>query len=176
MLPLVVPPVATGFALLQLMLWMHVPLAFTRWAACIAGAVVGAPLLIRTVRAAVEQIDPRLGQVAATLGASRLRVLVTITLPLAWRGIVGGATLAWARALGEFGATVIVAGDMPGETRTIPLAIWSAHQTGKPVLGLIAASVVLAACAIGLAELLIRGGRAGSARHATPPSPPRAGR
>jgi molybdate transport system permease protein len=163
-LPLVVPPVATGFALLQLMLWLNLPLPFTRWAACVAGAVVSAPLLIRTVRAAVEQIDPRLGLVAATLGASKGRVLLTITLPLSWRGIVGGATLAWARAVGEFGATVIVAGDVAGETRTIPLAIWSSYQTGGPVGRLIVASVVLSICAIALSEYLVRRGRGMSRR------------
>ena len=163
-LPLVVPPVATGFALLQLMLWLNLPLPFTRWAACVAGAVVSMPLLIRTVRATVEQIDPRLAIVAATLGASRLRILFTITLPLAWRGIVGGAMLAWARAVGEFGATVIVAGDVPGETRTIPLAIWSSYQTGGPVGRLIVASVVLSILAIALSEFLIRRGRGATGR------------
>ncbi len=163
-LPLVVPPVATGFALLQLMLWLHLPLPFTRWAACVAGAVVSMPLLIRSVRATVEQIDPRLAVVAATLGASRLRILLTITLPLAWRGIVGGAMLAWARAVGEFGATVIVAGDVPGETRTIPLAIWSSYQTGGPVGRLIVASVVLSILAIALSEFLIRRRRGATSR------------
>jgi len=115
------------------------------------------PLLVRTVRAAVDSCDPRLPVAAATLGASPGRILCTVTIPLAWRGVVGGATLAWARALSEFGATIVVAGNMPGRTTTIPLAIWSAIQspTGGSVAPLVAASLLLAGAAIVVSELII---------------------
>lgn len=93
--PLVLPPVVTGFLLLIVLQTAGSSLLFTWWAAVLASAVVAWPLLVRTVRAAVEQIDPRLAVAAATLGASRWKVLRTITVPLAWRGIVGAATLAW---------------------------------------------------------------------------------
>lgn len=157
-LPLVVPPVVVGFALLIAMRAMDVDLMYTPWAAAIASAVVAFPLLVRTVRVAVEAIDPRLAVVAATLGASRFRILRTITLPLAWRGIVGGATLAWARALGEFGATIVVAGNVAGKTRTLPLAIWTAIQspTGKPIGALIVAAVLLSIGAVMVSEICVR--------------------
>jgi len=158
MSPLVLPPVVVGFGLLIVLRWIGAGMLFTPWAAIIAGAVVSLPLLVRTVRVAVEQIDPRLELAAATLGASRLRRWLTITLPLAWRGIVGGAVLAWARAMGEFGATIIVAGNMPGRTTTIPVAVWTKIQTptgGSPLL-LVVASMVLALAAVACSEWLVR--------------------
>jgi molybdate transport system permease protein len=158
MVPLVAPPVVTGFLLLIVLREIHTDLLFTFWAATVASALMGLPLLIRTVRASVEAIDPRYGIVAATLGASPIRRLATITIPLAWRGIVSGATLAWARALGEFGATIVVAGNIPDRTRTIPLAVWTAIQTpGAPSTApLIVAALVLTVAAVAVAELLQR--------------------
>ena len=130
---LVTYAVVTGFILLIVLRSLPFDILFTWWAAVFAASIVSVPLLIRTTRAAIEVIDPRLPHVAATLGASRLRSLRTITWPLAWKGIVGGVLLAWARALGEFGATIVVAGNIPGETRTIPLAIWTAIQSRTQV-------------------------------------------
>lgn len=157
-IPLTLPPVATGFILLAMITSLDLGILFTWWAAVLAAAVVSFPLLVRTVRSAVEQIDPRLTLAARTLGASRFRALRTITLPLAWRGIVGGATLAWARALGEFGATVILAGNVPGRTATIPVSIWTAYQTGRSPWRLIIAAIVLSALAMLASEWFIRKG------------------
>ena len=164
--PLVVPPVVTGFVLLMVMQAVRFPPLFSWWAAAVAAGVVAMPLLIRTVRSSVEQIDPRLANVAKTLGASRMRVLYTVTLPLSWKGIVGGATLAWARAIGEFGATVIVAGNVPGRTQTLPLAIWSRIQspTGGSPAPLILAAVGLSVFAVVLSEMLVRRARPEYAR------------
>ncbi len=155
--PLVFPPVATGLLLLLILRSVAPGLLFTWWAAVIASTIVALPLLIRTVRAAVEAADPRLPTVAKTLGATRSRVFFTITLPLAWKGIVGGTALAWARALGEFGATIVVAGNMPGETRTIPLAIWSAVQspTAPPVWPLLVAAALLSLSAVAISEWMV---------------------
>ena len=158
MAPLVVPPVVTGFLLLIVIQRMRLPVLFTWWAATLASAIVAFPLLVRTVRTAIEGIDPRFGRVAATLGASRWRVLRTITLPLAWRGIVAGALLAWARAIGEFGATIVVSGNMPGRTRTIPLAVWTHLQspTAPSVVPLVTAALLLSVAAMGFGELMTR--------------------
>jgi len=157
MTPLVMPPVVTGLLLLMVLRALNRDLLFTWWAAMLASAILAAPLLIRTVRTSVEGLDPRLARVAETLGASRLRSLRTITLPLAWKGIVGGATLAWAKAVGEFGATIVVAGNIPGRTRTIPLAIWTAIQnpTAPSIFPLIVAAIMLSVLATGLGEWLI---------------------
>ena len=160
-LPLVVPPVVTGLCLLKLLLALHVPLAFTWWGAALASAAVAMPLLIRTVQAAAETMDPRLLVVAATLGASRTRRFVTITLPICWRGMVGGLLLFWARAVSEFGATIVVASNTPGRTQTIPLAIYSKIESPSPqaIWPLVGAAVVLSILAVLLSELLIRGKR-----------------
>ena len=140
-LPLVIPPVATGLILLKLLgrkgpiggfLHSHFDfdIVFT-WRAVIAAmAVMSFPLLVRGARIAFESVDPRLEQVAATLGASRLRIFLTITLPLAVRGIIAGSVLAFARALGEFGATILVAGNIPGRTTTLSVSIYSDIQLG----------------------------------------------
>jgi len=156
--PLVVPPVVTGFALLLVLRACGSGLLFTWWAAALASAVVALPLLVRTTRAAVEQTDRRLTLVAASLGASRWRCFWTITVPLAGPGIVGGAALAWARAFGEFGATMVVAGNIPERTRTIPLAIWTSLQS-RPLssaAGLVIASLVVSVAAVALSEWLVR--------------------
>jgi len=140
-LPLVMPPVATGLILLTLLgrrgpIGVFLQNAFGTeivftWKAVVAAmAVMSFPFLVRTVRLAFEEINPRLEHVARTLGASPLRVFTTITLPLATRGMVAGAVWAFARALGEFGATVLVAGDIPGRTTVMSVAIYSDIQLG----------------------------------------------
>jgi molybdate transport system permease protein len=158
---LAVPPVVTGFLTLMMLKAVWPRLIFTWWAAGLASAIVAFPLLVRTARAAVETIDPRFARVARTLGASRFRLLRTITLPLAWRGIVGGLVLAWARALGEFGATIVVAGNIPGRTRTIPLSIWTAIQspTAKSPLVFVISAIALSLIAVGVAEAMVQGTR-----------------
>lgn len=134
-LPLVLPPSVVGYYLLlalgrgsPLVEWFGVQMLFTWQAAAIAAAVVGLPLMVTAAKAAIAGVDPALEQVARTLGASRFAVLWRVTLPLARRGILAGFTLATARALGEFGATLMVAGSIPGRTQTVPLAIYDAVQ------------------------------------------------
>jgi molybdate transport system permease protein len=141
-LPLVLPPTVLGYYLL-VVLGRHSalghayesvtgsPLTFTVHGAVLASVIHAVPLLIRTARAAIETVDPSLEQAARTLGASEWRVAWTVTLPLARPGLVAAATLAFARALGEFGVTLMVAGNIPGETRTAALAIYDAMQAGR---------------------------------------------
>jgi molybdate transport system permease protein len=141
-LPLVLPPVVTGLLLLKLFgrrgplgrwLWeaFEVEVVFTWKAVVIALAVMALPMLVRAARAAIEEVDQRLEQQARTLGAGELRVFLTITLPLARRGVLAGALLAFARALGEFGATIMIAGNIPGETTTLSVAIYNLVQLGE---------------------------------------------
>lgn len=141
-LPLVMPPVATGLILLNLLgrrgpigaflqNTFGTEIVFTWKAVVAAMAVMSFPFLVRTVRLAFEEINPRLEQVARTLGASRARVFATITLPLAARGMVAGTVWAFARALGEFGATIMVAGNIPGRTTVMSVAIYSDIQLGN---------------------------------------------
>ncbi len=150
-LPLVLPPTVTGFYLIVLLGrrgWLGAPLyaatgwtiAFTWWAAVIAATVMALPLLVRTARAAIESVDRDLERAAHTLGRSEWRTALEVTLPLARNGILAGLVLAFARALGEFGATLMLAGNIPGRTTTVPLAIYTAVQTGESgeVLGLVA--------------------------------------
>lgn len=134
-LPLVLPPSVIGYYLLlalgrgsPVVEWFGVRLLFTWQAAAIASAVVGLPLMIIASKAAIAGVDPALERVAHTLGSSELEVLWRVTLPLARRGILAGFTLGSARALGEFGATLMVAGSIPGRTQTLPLAIYDAVQ------------------------------------------------
>ena len=139
-LPLVLPPVATGLILLRLLgrrgpigrvlEQAGIEIIFTWKAVAIAMAVMGLPLLVRAARAGFEQVDSRFEQIASTLGAGPLRVFFTITLPLAHRGVLAGSMLGFSRALGEFGATVMIAGALPG-TRTLSTAIYSYTQTGR---------------------------------------------
>lgn len=132
-LPLVLPPVVTGYALLWALSprgplgWLDV--AFTWRAAALASAVVAFPLLVRAVRLGFEAVDPGLEEAALTLGASPWRTFWRVTLPLAWPGVLSGALLAFGRSLGEFGATITFAGNIEGQTRTLPLAIYTALQT-----------------------------------------------
>jgi molybdate transport system permease protein len=141
-LPLVLPPVAVGLLLLKLLgrrggvgRFLHdsfaLDIVFTWKAVMIALAVMSFPLAVRGARLTFEEINPRFEQVARTLGATQWRVFWTITLPLGWRGILGGALLAFARALGEFGATIMVAGNIPGHTTTLALAIFRNVELGK---------------------------------------------
>jgi molybdate transport system permease protein len=159
-LPLVLPPVVTGYALLVLFgrqgplgafLAEHFGLVFSfRWTgAALASAVMGFPLLVRAIRLAFEAIDHRLEQAAGTLGASRPWVFVTVTLPLAIPGIIAGAVLCFAKALGEFGATITFVSSIPGETRTIPSAIYSYTQVPGGDAGALRLSVVAVLIAFG---------------------------
>jgi molybdate transport system permease protein len=140
-LPLVMPPVATGLILLMLVAprgpvgeWLGrlgISIVFTWKAVVLAMMVMGLPLMIRSVRAGIEQVDRRYEAVASTLGAGPLRVFFTITLPLARPAVLAGSVLAFARALGEFGATIMIAGSIPGATRTLAVAIYSSAETGR---------------------------------------------
>ena len=156
-LPLALPPVVIGYGLLLVLgregpigLLLRkafgVELVFTWVAAALAAALVSFPLLIRAVMTAMEGVDERLERSARSLGAGPLRVALTITLPLAYRGILAGVLLGFVRALSEFGATIVVAGNIPGRTQTLPLAIFESVQLGRDsdALRLVAISVVLA--------------------------------
>jgi molybdate transport system permease protein len=168
-LPLVVPPVATGLILLKLLgrrgligkLLRHwnIEVVFTWKAVVIAMAVMSFPLLVRGARIAFEAVNPRFESVAATLGANPLRVFATITLPLAARGVFGAVLLAFARALGEFGATILVAGNIPGTTTTLSTTIYSDIQLGhdEHAWWLLAISIFLAFIAVWCSEWLNRG-------------------
>ena len=160
-LPLVLPPVATGLILLRL-LGRRGPLGhvldaagveiiFTWRAVVVAMAVMGLPLLVRAARSGFEHVDRRYEQIAETLGASAARVFFTISLPLAWRGVLAGAVLGFSRALGEFGATIMIAGALPG-TRTLSVAIYSYTQTGRDAA---AVALIVAAATIAFAAIFV---------------------
>ncbi len=168
-LPLVMPPVPTGLILLQVLrshgpvgIFQHhsrvLGVVFTWRAVLIALGIMSFPLLVRSTRIAFEEVNPRLEQIARTLGAGPARVFRTITLPLAFHGLVGGMLLAFARALGEFGATIMVAGNIPGKTSTLSLAIFQSVQLGQDTEAyrLLGLSVVLAFLAVWGSEWLIR--------------------
>ncbi len=141
-LPLVLPPTVLGYYLLLalgkqgpvgrlLESSLGITVVFTWHAAVIASCIVSVPLLIRAAQAAFEGINPNLENAARTLGRSEINIFLTITVPLAWRGVLAGTVLAFARALGEFGATLMVAGNIPGSTQTLPVAIYDAVQAGN---------------------------------------------
>lgn len=169
-LPLVLPPVVVGYLLLWclaprgpigalLLAWCGVKIVFTWWAAALASLVVSFPLMVRAIRVAFEGVDPRLEQAARSLGASRLQSFLTVSLPLARRGLVAGGVLAFARSLGEFGATIMVAGNIEGQTRTIPLAIFTlTNQPGgmESSWRLVGLSILLACVALAVSEWLVR--------------------
>ena len=171
-LPLVVPPVVTGWVLL-LAFAPHGPFGlFSQWVlfrwtgAAIAAGVMALPLMVRAIRLSIEAVDRRLEQAARTLGARRWRVFATITLPLSLPGVLAAAVLGFARALGEFGATITFVSNVPGETETLPLAIYAALQLpggDARVLGLSLISVALSFVALVASELLAR--RAGRGLH-----------
>ncbi|HLB44916.1 MAG TPA: molybdate ABC transporter permease subunit [Candidatus Limnocylindrales bacterium] len=141
MLPLVMPPVATGLILLKLMgrrgpigrflSSAGIEVLFTWKAVVVAMAVMGLPLVVRAARAGFEQVDRRFEDIAATLGAGPARVFLTVSLPLALPAVVAGAVLGFSRAVGEFGATVMIAGSLPGATRTLAVAIYTFTETGQ---------------------------------------------
>lgn len=168
-LPLVMPPVATGLILLKIFGRRHAAggflhehfdfdIIFTWRAVLLALSVMSLPLLVRSARVAFEEVNPRLEQIARTLGAGNWRVFFTITVPLAARGIVAGMILAFARALGEFGATIMIAGNIPGKTSTLSLAIFQNVQLGEDTQAfrLLGVSVVLAFVAVWSSEILLR--------------------
>ena len=178
-LPLVLPPVVVGFALLVLfgsegalgkrLEPLGIVFAFRWTGAALAAAIMGFPLMVRAIRLAIEAVDPRLELAARTLGASRTRVFFTVTLPLAASGLLTGALLAFARSLGEFGATITFVSNIPGETQTLPLAIYTATQVpggDAQAWRLAILSVLLSLVALTLSEWL--------ARRASP-APPRDG-
>lgn len=168
-LPLVLPPVASGLVLLwffgrrspvgQALDALGIDIIFTWKAVVIAMMVISFPLVTRSVRAGIEQVDRRYEQLAATLGAGSFRILRTITLPLASRGIAAGAVLGFSRALGEFGATIMIAGAIPGRTRTIAVGIYTLVETGREdaAWGLLVISALLAFGAIYFSNRLVEG-------------------
>ncbi len=175
-LPLVLPPVVTGWLLLiafgpmgpaglWLERWLGLSLMFRWTGAALAAAVMALPLMVRAMRLSIEAVDPKLEQAATTLGASRWRTFRTITLPLSLPGVVAGAVLGFARSLGEFGATITFVSNIPGETQTLPLAIYSALQVPgaeSAVVQLAVVSVVLSLGALIVSEVLARrSGRGG---------------
>lgn len=160
-LPLVLPPVVTGYALLLLFSragplggvlepW-GLGLAFRWTGAALAAGIMGFPLMVRSIRLAIEAVDPKLEEAAATLGASPWRVWRTVTLPLAAPGVLAGVTLGFAKAFGEFGATITFVASIPGETRTLPSAIYAFLQVpdgGGAVRGLVLIAVIVAVGAV----------------------------
>ena len=168
LLPLVMPPVSTGLILLKIFgrrspvgQWLYergVEIVFNWKGVLIAMAVMSFPLLLRSVRTSFSEVNPRLEQIAATLGASSLRILFVITIPLAYKGIIAGALLAFSRGLGEFGATILLAGNIPGKTQTLSLAIYNFVQVGKDseAYTLLGITVALAFLFVWCSEWLLR--------------------
>lgn len=171
LLPLVMPPVSTGLILLKIFgrrsplgQWLYergIEIVFNWKGVLIAMSVMSFPLLVRSVRTSFAEANPRLEQIAATLGASPLRIFFVITIPLAYKGIVAGALLAFSRALGEFGATILLAGNIPGETQTLSLAIYNFVQLGKDseAYTLLGITVALAFLFVWCSEWLLRSER-----------------
>ena len=167
-LPLVLPPTAVGLVLLELLsrraplgAWLAargLEVVFTWKAVLLATAVMSFPLLVRSARTAFEEVDPRLLGIARTLGCGPVSAFFRVTLPLAWRGVLAGTVLAFSRALGEFGATVMVAGNIPGKTQTLALAIFHDNQIGRDDRALVLAGVTatLAFAALWLTEWITR--------------------
>jgi molybdate transport system permease protein len=168
-LPLVLPPVVTGLLLLRLFGrrgpiggWLHdalgIDVVFTWRAVVMALAVMSLPLFVRAARTAFEEVDAKFEQMARTLGAGEWRIFFTITLPLARRGVLAGTLLAFARALGEFGATIMVAGNIPGRTTTVPVAIYQSVQTGDDARAwtLAGVSALIAFGAVLVGEILMK--------------------
>lgn len=170
-LPLTLPPVVIGYLMLLLLGrngWLGAPLealgirlVFTWHAGALASAVVGFPLLVRSVRLSMESIDPKILEAARTLGAGSLDAFISVAVPLSFRGIAAGSALLFARSLGEFGATVIVAGNIPGVTRTLPVAIYDYAATpgnDEAALMLCGAAILLSAAVLLLHERIARPG------------------
>lgn len=168
-LPLVLPPVVVGYVLLLAfgasgplgapLAALGIELAFRWTGAALAAAVMGFPLMVRAIRLSIEAVDPRLEAAGRSLGAGPWRTFLTLTLPLAWPGLVTGCLLGFARSLGEFGATITFVSSIPGETQTLPLAIYGATQVpgaDAQALRLSIISVVLSLAALALSERLAR--------------------
>jgi molybdate transport system permease protein len=169
MLPLVLPPVLLGYLLLKVfsprgvlgqgLAGLGLPVAFHWLGAVVAAAVVGFPLFVLLISLAMKGVDPRLERMSQSLGRTRWSTFWRVTLPLSWPGILSGAAISFARGLGEFGATIVLAGRIPGETETIPLAIYA--QLDSPggesrIVGLVIASIVLCLVGVLVARLLDR--------------------
>lgn len=169
-LPLILPPVVTGYLLLiafgrrgVIGAWLHEVLGITlafRWTgAVLAAAVMAFPLMVRAIRLSFEAVDPKLEEAAGTLGAGRLAVFLTVTLPLILPGVLAGAVLAFAKAMGEFGATITFVSNIPGQTQTLPTAIYTFLQVpggDATALRLVLVSVAVAMLALALSEWLAR--------------------
>lgn len=169
-LPLILPPVVTGYLLLLTFGrrglvggWLEetfgLVLAFRWTGAVLAAAIMAFPLMVRAIRLAIEAVDPKLEQAAATLGASQLWVFTSVTLPLILPGVIAGAVLAFAKAMGEFGATITFVSNIPGQTQTLPTAIYTFLQVPggeTSALRLVAISVTLAMAAVLFSEVLAR--------------------
>ncbi len=169
-MPLFLPPVVTGYLLLitfgrraPVGAWLEqtfgLVLAFRWTGAVLAAAIMGFPLMVRAIRLAIEAVDPKLEQAASTLGASRLWVFATVTLPLVLPGLIAGAVLGFAKAMGEFGATITFVANIPGQTQTLPSAVYSFLQVPggeSAALRLVAVSVAVAMAALIASEVLAR--------------------
>ena len=169
-LPLILPPVVTGYLLLMVFgrrgavgqfldQWFGIVLSFRWTGAAVAAAIMAFPLMVRAIRLAIEAVDPKLEAAASTLGASKLWVFATVTLPLILPGIIAGAILAFAKAIGEFGATITFVSNIPGQTQTIPSAIYAFLQVpgGESAASrLVIIAVVIAMTALVVSEVLAR--------------------
>jgi molybdate transport system permease protein len=169
-LPLILPPVVTGYLLLAafgrrgpvgafLEDWFGLVLAFRWTGAALAAAVMAFPLMVRAIRLAIEAVDPKLEQAAGTLGASRLWVFLTVTLPLILPGVIAGAILAFAKAMGEFGATITFVSNIPGQTQTLPSAIYTFLQVPggqDDAFRLVVVAIAVAMTALLLSEWISR--------------------
>jgi molybdate transport system permease protein len=165
-LPMVMPPTVLGYYLLVLLgrrgvlgQWLHdvlgITLIFTWQGAVVAAAIVAFPLVYKASRAAFEGVDPQFEQAGRVLGKSEAEVFFRVTLPLAWRGILAGAMLAFARAMGEFGATLMIAGSIPGKTQTLSIAVYEAVQAGKDDV----ANLLVVVTSIACVSILLASGR-----------------
>ena len=168
-LPLILPPVVTGYLLLitfgpqapigRMLEAIGMPIAFRWTGAAVAAAVMAFPLMVRAIRLPLEAVDPKLEEAAATLGASRIWVFLTVTLPLITPGLLAGSILAFAKAMGEFGATITFVSNIPGETRTLPTAVYTFLQVPggeSSALRLVIISIIIAMGALLLSEALSR--------------------
>ena len=168
-LPLILPPVVTGYLLLltfgtrgpvgRLLGEIGIVFAFRWTGAALAAGVMAFPLMVRAIRLSIEAVDPRLEQAGATLGASRVWVFVTVTLPLILPGIIAGAILAFAKAMGEFGATITFVSNIPGQTQTLPTAVYAFLQVPggeASAFRLVVISIIIAMSALLLSEVVAR--------------------
>lgn len=172
MLPMVLPPTVLGYYLIVLIgrngvlgqhldQWFGINLMFTWQGAVIAASIVSLPLVYRSARAAFEDVDSRFAHAARTLGAGELEVFVRISLPLAIRGVAAGLMLAFARAMGEFGATLMIAGNLPGKTQTLSIAVYDAVQAGNDAQALWLTLLISVVCMV----VLVVSGRLLQAKH-----------